>query len=345
MKEHIADFILRNASLENPRFQRSDLEEELGDDELKFLVEQGYLVDTGEIGHSIRVHGVLVPVEEITATKPHVHFLWDCGEMVRVERARLAILRLEYKPLAILIRHEFNGKNDFHEHIPGLLWQCGNAGRQQRLLFLARNAGMDANVTSRLKGQPKGSVIFQIGVPDDNLANLFTEQQVCLLQDILRWLDNGLTIDKDVLDARIQEMLDQREAPHRRTGKEFLNAKKKVEGILRDMYELVLDNARRAANDQGLLKIPIKRVRRRGKLQQFHAFHDQATLAAFAKISPKMMTLIKQEWEKFTLDDNHATYLLLFDFFAKQNFDMETVFAFHDRNKAALSDIGFADDY
>ncbi|MBQ7651753.1 MAG: hypothetical protein IJS15_12390 [Victivallales bacterium] len=346
MTGRIVDFLLRSASLENPRFQHSDLEEELDAKELAFLKDRGYLEDTGEIGHSIRMHGVLVPVEEITATKPHLHFLWDGGSMVEVDRARLAIQRLSFRPLAMLIRHGFDGKNNFHEHIPGLLWLCGNFGRQQREVFLARNAGTDANVTACLKGQPSRSVIFQIGVPDDNLAGLFSEQQVCLLQDILRWAKDDLIIDRAVTDARINEMLDSRPLPSRRTGKEFLNAKRKVEGLLRDMYELLLENARRAANDQPTMAIPVRRVRqRKRKMLEYRAFHDQASLAAMAKISPKMMTLVKQEWETFSRDDNHATYLLLFDFFKKQNFDADNVFGFHDRNKAALHDIGLADDY
>lgn len=75
-------------------------------------------------------------------------------------------------------------------------------------------------------------------------------------------------------------------------------------------------------------------------------FHDQATLAALLKITPKMMTLIKQEWEKFEkIDDACAAYLALLSFFAKQKFDSESVFAFHDNNKTALRAIGLYEDY
>ncbi|MFA6724553.1 MAG: hypothetical protein WCS95_07770 [Lentisphaeria bacterium] len=153
-------------------------------------------------------------------------------------------------------------------------------------------------------------------------------------------------IDMSVAEARISALQNEREVPVHRTGKEFIKAKKKVEGLLVNTYRIFLADARRAANKQPLLNVPIKRIRQRKKIKQYQAFHDQATLAKLAKITPKMMTLIKQEWEAFkTNDETYATYLLLFDFFVKQKFEPDAVFEFHDAHKSLLREVGLEDDY
>ncbi len=317
--------------------------------EFKTLLDDGYLAPVSHSGEFYaNIGGARRLVHEtIVHGKPRYYYI-DEDETFELSPEEARHYRLNFTPFAKLIRRELKAQKGFTEMIAGKLWLCGQAGRQLRELYLTRNAGQDANIRKALfdKSVPQRAIVFQLGIPDNELSEKFTEQKVWNLTELLSRNESVLTFNRGPIDARIDDMCENKNIPMHRTGKEFLKAKKRVESLLVSTYQLYLDNARRAENEQETVKVPVKRIRRRNKLMQYQVFHDQATLASLAKITPKMMSQIKHEWEDFkTIDETHATYLLIFDFFAKQHLDSESVFKFHDTYKRELRDVGLDDDY
>lgn len=342
--EEVICFMLDYAQFENARFQEDTLNS-LSPEARQYLFDAKFLVKTGELATHIYEYGMALPVQTVYGSDPPCRFVFEGDEIVKPPISRLELYAGDYGPLAGMIKRDFATKNPVQVLIPGLLWMCGNAGRQQREVFLARNAGKDANVTACLKQQPDRSVVLQIGVPDKSLSERFNEAQVCQVSDILSWENDGLVLDKSVIAARIDDMLAKKDDPLPRSGKEFQRAKKTVENILFGSFKVLLINARKAENGQGITTVPVKTIRRKGKKMQYQMFHDQASLAELAKISPKMMTQIKQEWETCTIDESHVAFLLLLDFFKKQKFDTDSVFDFYDRHRTELRQAGFDDGY
>lgn len=89
---------------------------------------------------------------------------------------------IDYSPLVGIARRSLGCRGAAEEVISGFLWRLGTATQQSRDVWLARNAGSNAEIAERLKGIRKSSVLLQFGktkggfpcIADIPLASLLT---------------------------------------------------------------------------------------------------------------------------------------------------------------------------
>lgn len=339
----IIDFLLANAQYHDAVFQEDTLNG-LEPEARQYLIDAGMLVRTGKLASHVYEDGEPVKIQVMYGSDPQRHFFIDGGDFIDVPLARLELISIDYGQLARISQRDFMAKNKVKELIAGRLWFCGNTGRQQREVFLARNAGTDANVTAFLKGQPKRSVVLQIGVSDEEIDTYFTESHVCQIRDILSWGEGGLTLDKSVIKARIDDVLDKEEATQRSRGKKYLENMEKMKVIFLEAFLFYLTNARRTRYGESYIPMPPSNKRVKRDKHRFENFHDQHSLSVTSGIAESTITAIKHEWQQYSKENHNATFLALMDFLmSKRTKDSQSVFEFYRIWKNDLQAVGFQD--
>ena len=341
--EQVINFLLCNARYEDARFQEDTLSD-LAPEARGYLLKSRMLVKTGKMASCIFEYGEPVKVQTVYGSCPPCYFFIDGNETIDVPASRLELYAGDYGPLAGMVKRDFATKNPVQVLIPGLLWMCGNAGRQQREVFLARNAGKDANVTACLKQQPDRSVVLQIGIPDKSLSERFNEAQVCQVSDILSWENDGLALDRSVIAARIDDMLEKQGDVKQRRGKKYLEYMEVLRYILLGTFRFYLENARRVRRGSSFIPMPSHARRVRRGEYRIEDFNDQRSLALSSCIPESTLSHIIKEWREYSQEEHNMTFLALLDFLTgKQKSDTGEVFDFFDRWKQKLYEVGFKD--
>jgi len=340
----IIDFLLANAQYHDAVFQEDTLNG-LEPEARQYLIDAGMLVRTGELASHVYEDGEPVKIQVMYGSAPQRHFFIDGGDFIDVPVSRLKIYAIDYGPLAQLVWRDFKAKKEVKKVIPGKLWKCGNYGRQQRELFLSRNAGSDANIAAYLNDQPNRSVVLQLGILDDSLVKRFSEAQVGTLADMLIWKDDGLAIDMDIAEARISALQNEQDVKISNTGKKYLMHMDTIKTTLLGTFRLHLENARRARRGEPM--VPYERARKRVKhtTYRYEHFVDQKTLSEATGVPESTVSEIRKEWTLNQNIEQNNTLLTLMDFLFSQKYDSESIFKFYDGWCRELQDAGLKDDY
>ena len=340
--DSIIVFLLQNAQYDEARFQEDTLKH-LGASALQYLFDSGLLVKTGELASHVYEYGEPVKVQVVRSNPPR-YFIFDGDELIPVPVSRLELYTIDYGVLARIVQRDFATKNGITNPIPGKLWMCGNHGSQQREVYLARNAGNDANISAYLNGQYTRGIVLQIGIPCDSLTEHFHESQVCHINEIIAWKDEKLTLDSKVIKDRIKAAKGQDEEVKHRMGKKYQEYKGLIKVILRDTFLFYLANARRCMRGEPPVSMPPSPPRTRRKERRFENFDSQKTLSICTNIPETTISDIKSEWANYPDVDNNRLYTALMDLLtSKRKNDPEEIFQFYATWKEKLIEEGFKD--
>lgn len=316
--------------------------------EFDLLLEKRFLVPVSHSGDFYAtINGCRRYIHELITGDGKPHYIYmDEDESFELSREEAMHYRIDYKPFAKLIRSSLNAHNDFAEMISGKLWLCGQAGRQLRELYLTRNAGLDANIRKALfeKSVPKRAIVFQLGIPDNELSEKFTEQKVWNLTELLSRNESALTFNRGPVDARIDDMVDSREPVKLNRGKKYQEHMAHLKRVLLDAFVFCLSNARRVRRGEKPVPVPAHPKRSRRIERRYEDFSDQHSLAQTTGIPESTITAIKKEWQAYKDEQHNGTFLALMDFLmSNRKRDSDEVFEFYDGWKKELRDAGFND--
>jgi hypothetical protein len=341
--DSIIDFLLKNAQYDEARFQEDTLKH-LELEARQYLLDSRLLIKTGELASHVYEYGEPVKVQIVRGSNPPRYFIFDGDDIIPVPVSRLELYAIDYGVLASIVQRDFHTRNGVANPIPGKLWMCGNHGSQQREIYLARNAGNDANIFSYLNGQYSRGIVIQIGIPCESLASHFQEAQVCQIKDIIVWKDGRLALESTVITARMKAAGGQDDGVKRRMGEKYLGYMAQVKGVFRDAFLVYLIAARRSRRGDQNISIPPSPPRARRTKRRMENFDDQHSLSVCTNIPESTITAIKQEWNEYPDEGNNRLYIALMDFLmSKRKNDSEEVFRFYTAWKKELLEEGFND--
>ena len=341
--ESVIDFLLKNAPNEGARFQEDTLKD-LEPAARQYLLDSGLLVKTGELASYVYEYGEPVEVHVVHGSSPPSFFIFDGDDIVPVPVSRLELYAINYGVLAIIAQRDFATKNGVTNPIPQKLWMCGNYGSQQREVFLALNAGIDANIPAYLKKQFSRAVVIQIGVPCESLIEHFQEAHVCPIRDIIEWKNDELCLESAVITKRIKAATGEEDETKHRGGKRYLDYMGQIKGVFRDSFLYYLTAARRGRRGEKYIPMPPSPGRVRRTTRRFEDFNDQHSLSACTKIPESTITAIKKEWNEYPDEGHNRLYIALMELLmSERKKDSEEVFRFYDTWKTELLAEGFRD--
>jgi hypothetical protein len=328
----IIEFLLSTACNEEACFRIDDLKI-LAPNELNYLLDKKILRPTGKLSDHVLEDNENKMVCTIPGTQSQGYFFFDeAGEPVNISKDRITLYAIDYGKIAQMISENLSSRKYVKELIPNRLWVCGQYGSQLRDIFLALNAGSDANIRSFLTTQYKRAIVIQIGTPDQLLAEILDESHICLIQDILSWSEGELKMTGDAITARIKNLPDDNKSIKVRNGAKYNDHMDRMKDTLKGTFKFYLKNAKRVRAGESSISIPPAHKRIRRTKRRFEDFHDQSSLAEATGIPKSTVCIILQEWREYSSEECNGTYLALWDFLTsdKKYIADEVIDFFHE---------------